>query len=555
MELARVEAAAVVDTAIAEGVRAPERRDATALDRAARRLGAGRQLLVLDNCEHVLVAARSAAEQLLSHCPGLVILATSREPLGADGERAWSLPPMAVPPSHMTDEHEVLATEAAKLFCDRAQLAAPGGGLRAGRAADVADICRRLEGLPLALELAAAWVPVLSLRQVLERLDDALAMHAPGRDHLGRHRTMRAAVDWSHQLLTEPQRMAFARFSVFTGGFMLESAEAVLDDAALEGSSTLEMIATLVARSLVTSDTSGDVARYRLLEPVRQYAADQLRSRPGDERDALSRMLRYLAALAEAAEGSILGGPDVPWLRRLDAELANIRSALAWGFENGDDTAARLATALPLYCFQRALFAEGLQWARLALPTTGHLRARALLMTGWLAGELGDAAVATEALRESNRLMTEGGWHADLVLVLWVQGLADYIRGDLDAMEATGEEAVALASEVGSPAHMMRALWVPATCANARGDLRRSLDLYGQAHAIAKQLDNYGWAQLLLSNCASTALAMEDTANGRRMLTEALQTAGRGDEMVDANLVEAAGALAVQEGQAIRGLR
>jgi predicted ATPase len=553
-ELAQVETDDVVAPAIASAVRAPETGGVPALERAARRLEVGRQLLVLDNCEHVLLAVRVTVEQLLTRCEELVILATSRERLGIPGEISWSLPPLAVPTPDDIGEAALLKTEAVTLFCDRAQLTAPNGELLIGSAEDVAKICVRLDGLPLALELAAAWVPVLSLSQVLERVDQALSLHTPGRERLGRHRTMRAAVDWSYQLLTEPERAAFDRFSVFVGGFTLESAEVLLEDASPHGTSSLEMIATLVARSLVTSETSGDVARYHLLEPVRQYAAAQLRSRPDQEHESHALMLSYLAGLAESAEEAILGGPDTPWLRRLDAELANIRAALTWGFDVSRETAARLATALPVYCFQRGLFPEGRDWARMALQTSGRLRARALFMSGWFAGELGEADAATEALIESNRMTTEGGWQEDLVLVLWVQGLAAYVRDDLDTMESVGVEAVLLARQLHDDARLMRALWVPATCAGAKGNHELSLKLYQQAHAIANRLGNQGWGQLLLSNIASEALESGDVTAARDALTTALDSSGRGDPTVDANLIESAGILAVNTGACAKGL-
>lgn len=554
VELAHVETDEVVGPAIASAVRAPESGGEPALERAARRLEVGRQLLVLDNCEHVLSGARVAAEQLLARCQELVILATSRERLGIAGEIAWSLPPMAVPTDDHIGEAALLKTEAVTLFCDRAQLNAPDGGLLIGSALDVAKICVRLEGLPLAIELAAAWVPVLSLGQVLERIDQALSLPIHGRERLGRHRTMRAAVDWSYQLLTEPERAAFARLSVFVGGFTLESAQVLLEDTSPRGSRCLEMIATLVARSLVTSETSGDVARYRLLEPVRQYAADQLRSHPDQERGSRAQMLTYLAGLAESAEEAILGGPDTPWLRRLDAELANIRSALTWGFDVSRETGARLATALPVYCFQRGLFAEGRDWARMSLESSGRLRARALFMAGWLAGELGDADSATEALIEANRMTTDGGWPGDLVLVLWVQGLAAYVRDDLDTMDRIGVEAVRLARQIDDDARLMRALWVPATCATAKGDHQLSLQLYEQARVIANRLGNQGWGHLLLSNIAAEALELGDVATAREALATALDSSGGGDATVDANLVESAGILAVSTGAGAQAL-
>ncbi len=216
--------------------------------------------------------------------------------------------------------------------------------------------------------------------------------------------------------------------------------------------SSLELIAALVSRSLLVADTSADEARYRLLEPVRQYAAERLAADPDAEDTAARRRhLDYFAELAEAAEEQIIGGPDQPWMRRLDIELANIRAALAWGFDNDHEAASRLATALLVFCRHRGLYSEGAGWARRAARSTGVQRARALCMEGWLASEMGEAAEARPILNESYRLTAERGSPKDLVMVLTARALAEYVAGDLDALRATSAEAVAVARQFGQP--------------------------------------------------------------------------------------------------------
>jgi predicted ATPase len=554
-ELARIGSSDLVGTAIAEATGAPRESQTTGLDRAARRLSEGRHLLILDNCEHVVAGVAKASWHLLTHCSGLTILATSRELLDVRGERVMPLQPLGLSERSDAHGHPEVISEAMELFGDRAQLLDADGALRPETAADVADICQRLDGLPLALELAAAWVPVLSLRQVRDRLDGSLLLL--GRSETGRptrHRSIHAALDWSERLLTPAQATAFARLSVFVGGFSLEGAGAVLSDDD-DAAPALELIASLVTRSLVTADTSAEEARYRLLEPVRQYAAEHLRHRPGDEEVATRRRhLSYLAELAQRAEEPIIGGPDAPWMRRLDAELGNIRTALVWGFDNDHETASRLATALLVYCRHRGLYSEGAAWAERAMQSTGRLRARALCMAGWLSSELGDAHGRT-LLDESYRLTADTGCLADLVMVLVARALAEYVSGDLEALHTTSDETVAVARRSGSQARLMWALWAPAVCAAAHDDHQRAFDLFREAHAIAVDLGNVNWGLVLAVNVADSAIDNGDTASALPQLRRVLQEEIAADPSCSGYLVEDAAILAIQRGDHTTGIR
>ena len=477
-ELASLESPELVATAMAEAVRAPMAAGAGPLERAVQALSTGRHLLVLDNCEHVVSAAAEAVRQLLGECPGLTVLATSRQPIDVEGERVWQLSPLALPDPG-GEVARILEIESVQLFCDRAQLRLDGGHPEAGQVADIAAICRRLDGLPLALELAAAWVRILSLRQVVEQLDKSLGLLGrSGGSRNPRHRTMSAALDWSYRLLTPSERTALVRLSIFAAGFTIEGAAAVLERQPLLGGSTLDLMASLVDRSLVVADTSKDEARYRLLEPVRQYAAEHLTERPSDHEAARAGSLGYLAQLAEAAEEPILGGPDVLWLRLLDAELANIRAVLSWGFDFESDTAARLATALIWYCGFRDLFEEGRGWALRSMQTEGRLLAKALHMAGWMSVSLGDVRTADAYLEKARRLTAEGQWLPNLTMVLFTQSSAAYVRGDLEAMRALNEETLAIARELGDEARIMIALQNVAIDASLLGDHKRAIELW-----------------------------------------------------------------------------
>jgi predicted ATPase/class 3 adenylate cyclase len=559
VELALVDTPELVSTTFAESIRAPIAVGTDPLEGAARALSAGRQLVVLDNCEHLVDAAAMAARQLLMQCPGLVVLATSRQPLGAEGERVWRLSPLALPDPG-EGVAEAVDTDSVRFFCDRAQLTLHGEQLRPTQVADIIAICRRVDGLPLALELAAAWVRILSLKQVVERFDNSLGLAA--RDdlrHAPRHRTMRAALDWSYELLTAAQRAALIRLSIFVGGFNLDGADAVLQGLARTDGSALELVAALVDRSLVVADTSGDEARYHLLEPVRQYGVEMLSARPGDAELARTGCLGYLAALAEAAEEPTMGGPDLPWLRRLDTELANIRSALGWGFEVQPETASRLATALIWYCGFRDLFAEGRVWSMRSMQTQGLLHARALHMAGWMSVWLGDEQAAIGDLEEASRLMAEGRWLPNLTMVLFTQSSAAYSRGDLDGLRVYAEEAVALARRLGDEARLMIAQQMMALYASVQGDHKRALELWQELLVTARKRRSQWHITTFLGSIVESALSIEDNESALDALREGFESwaleAGDSNMTGVSYLIDGAARLAIRRGDAATSLR
>jgi predicted ATPase/DNA-binding XRE family transcriptional regulator len=291
-------------------------------------------LLVLDNFEHLLEAAPEVAA-LVDSCPELVVMVTSRAPLRIRAEREYPVPPLALPPSTRSpSEEEVLGSPSGKLFVERAQAAAPGVTVTRENASAVAAICWRLAGLPLALELAAAKVRFLNPAVLLSRLDKALSS-ASARDLPERQRTMRATLDWSHDLLSEPERELFRRLSVFSGGFTLEAAEAVGAARSVAVEEVLDVLGTLVEQSLVVA--GGYEAHYGMLEPVRQYALEKLEeSREAEETQR--RHAAFFVGLAERAEPELRGPRQVEWLEGLEQEYANLRAAMSWALSTGDST-------------------------------------------------------------------------------------------------------------------------------------------------------------------------------------------------------------------------
>jgi predicted ATPase len=290
-------------------------------------------LLVLDNCEHLVGACSFLVDRLLRGCPALRIVVTSRQALGVAGEKAWLVPPLSLP----SPDEAAADADAVQLFVQRAQDVVPTFALTQANAASVVHICRRLDGLPLAIELAAARVKLLPPEQLAARLDSTLNLLSSNSQlTLPRHRTLRALIDWSHALLSPEERRLLARLAVFAGGFTLEAAEHVTGDAALPGDQVLDLLAGLVDKSLVSTREWFGEARFSLLETVRQYAGEKLRE--AGEVDALrARHAAYFVELAELAEPQILGGSrGTAWMTRLEQEHGNLRAVLEWCAERED---------------------------------------------------------------------------------------------------------------------------------------------------------------------------------------------------------------------------
>ncbi len=344
IELAPIFDPALVPQQVASslGVRlAPNR---TALDSLVAHLRSRQALLLLDNCEHLLEACAHLAELLLHACPGLKILAVSRESLGVMGEAIYRLPPLPFPyPAQPLDLDALGAYAAVSLFIDRAQLVQPEFCADSQNASHLARICQRLEGIPLAIEMAAAWMTLLSPGQLLERLDDSFRLlAAASHTTLPRQQTLRATIDWSYALLSEAERLVLQRLSVFAGGCTLEAAEAVCSDENLGKAEALEALAGLVDKSLVIADRQpGEETRYRLLQMVLQYAGEKLGEGEASTR-ARRRHRDYFLAFAEANIGRLETRERSLWIGKCEAEHENLRQALEWSFGEEGDVAGGL---------------------------------------------------------------------------------------------------------------------------------------------------------------------------------------------------------------------
>lgn len=316
-------------------------------------------LLVIDNCEHLIRGCAQYAEQLLVACPKLKILATSIEVLGLFSETTWQVPSLPLPGVQTSlSPQELQEFASIELFDERASSARSGFALDERNASSVAQICRRLDGIPLAIELAAARIKVLSVDEIAARLNDRFSLLSAGsRTAIPRHQTLRAAIDWSYDLLTEPERVLLRRLAVFAGGFTLEAAEAVCSLGELKQTDILDLLGRLVDKSLVIVEADSEIneTRYRLLETIRQYALEKLVEK-GEAPAVRDKHLEFYLGLAEKSEPNIFGGESAIWFKRLDKELDNIRAAVEWSTNSGKaNMALRIAGSLVYFWFAHGL--------------------------------------------------------------------------------------------------------------------------------------------------------------------------------------------------------
>ena len=486
-------------------------------------------LLVLDNFEHVAEAAPELAD-LLGSCPNLSLLVTSRAPLRVRGEREYPVSPLAVPgPTRMPEVEEVAQTPAAKLFIERAEDAAPAFELTQANAAAVAAICWRLDGLPLALELAAAQTRFLGPKALLFKLDQALQAGG-ARDLPERQRTMHATLDWSHNLLHNHEKELFRRLSVFSGGFTLEAAEAVGGAQESGDEKVLVLLGNLVEQSLVLAepDEQGDEIRYRMLEPVRQYAWEKLE----EDKEAGEVRLRhagYYLALAEEAEPRIKGYEQVEWLDRLEAENDNLRAAIGRSLEAGDvPTAARFGWALAMYWVMRTRHGEGRLLMEQTLAQGGEelpaqMRTRALWALAVCVYGSGDNERMMAVAEEGVTLSRLAGDRHGEAYTLGVLGYAALHLGKLDRAERVLGESLEMVREQGDAwraAHILNHLTVVAL---NRGEDQRAARHAEESLALTRQTGDRYAANVALSLLAQMAWASDEHERATGHWREALR--------------------------------
>ena len=434
----------------------------TMLEACANYLGSARALVALDNCEHLLPGSAEVAEVLLHACSEVVLVATSRTPLGVPGETDWRVPPLSLPPpERRRDTLEAVGQfDAVRLFIERARKARPNFAVTNDTAPAVAEICTELDGLPLAIELAAARVRMMSIEQIAAGLGDRFHLLTGGtRTVLPRHQTLRASVDWSHELLGDAERTLLRRLSVFAGGFTIDLAEAVCADDSLARVAILDLLTSLVDKSLVVAEERPAAVRYRLLETVRQYALERLLD-AGEADVVHDRHRDAMLELAETIAPQLHGPAQREWLDVLDGEAANLTAALDHAVATDGARALRLAVALTFWWRLRGLLRAGVRGFSRALeaadPTPSSLRAYALWGGGYLAGFLGDFAAAFARSEEARAVAEEVGDQAALARALGGQGSLRVLRDPAGARQAL-ERVYRLAHASGAQWDMMYA--------------------------------------------------------------------------------------------------
>jgi predicted ATPase/class 3 adenylate cyclase/DNA-binding CsgD family transcriptional regulator len=544
-------------------------------------VGGRHMLVILDNCEHLLDASATLTAALLGGCPRLTVMATSREPIGVAGEVTWRVPSLS------------LGGDAVRLFSDRAGHARPGFSINGDNAAAVDEICRRLDGMPLAIELAAARVRALSPKEILAGLQDRFRLlTGESRTAVRRQQTLRASVDWSHALLTEPERILFRRLAVFLGGFDLDACQTVVCDKSLARHQVLDLLALLVDKSLVIAETAGGPTRYRLLETIRQYAQEKL----GDSGEAAAirdRHRDHYTAMAVALDAP--GNSNLELLLdQAETEIDNLRAAFAWSRENSDtDSALQLATSLQPLWLTRGGLREGSDWLDLGLAdaeavgvdVTPGVLARTLADKAWLdlmrdpeslaraqrslaiARQLDDPALLARALTSCGRV---AGWDAELARP-YLSEAADLARamgdrwrlsqilysqafaatsgaGDIDITLAAGTEGRDLADEIGDRNNsrgcrwcLSGAHWALGAVAEAEAQFRDLMAEADAAHALI-------WQVAARMNLCHVLAYRGQAGAGRAVAVEALDGAAELGQFMEGAVYAALACAALASG-------
>jgi predicted ATPase/class 3 adenylate cyclase len=510
-----------------------------------------RLLVVLDNCEHVVQACAELAKLLLQSSPALKIMASSRDALQTAGEVVFQLAPLAAPePGDSAAADSLARIDAVRLFVDRATAAQPAFRLTDRNASAVAAICHRLDGIPLALELAAARTRGLAVEAIAQRLADRFKLLVTGdRTVLPRQRTLRALIDWSYDLLAGPEKEMFQVLSVFAGGWTLEAAEAVGIGPQIDAALVLDLLTHLVEKSLVIVEVDG--GRYRMLDTVRQYAHERLQEGTlGD--GARGRHLDFYVQLAETARRELVGPGQGEWLERLDRERENLLTAHAWcgRADGGAELDLRLVCAVRFYLLSRGLLALGerLSIEALARPQAQGRdlwRCRGLAVAGQFLFYRGRYHEARNYLAESLAIAREFGDEATIVGALQPLGMACVGDGDAEAARGYLEEAVERAEPKGNPQALMAVLNALAQLHRAEGRLDQAEPLCDRVLAIARDLGGADSIAIALLNRAMVSISRGTAGHVAQMLLEVLDIAATIDSRpVGQSVLEVASALA-----------
>ena len=530
IEFASIVDPGLVPKAIAQVLGLQEDANTPVVQALCAHLVSRRLLLVFDNCEHLVDTCANLAEALLRAAPDVRVLASSREALNIAGEQTYPLPPLALP-DPASSVVDAARSDAGQLFVERVRLRQPAFALSERNVRVVAQICVRLDGIPLALELAAARVGVLTVETIAERLHDRFRLLTGGsRTALPRQQTLRALIDWSYDLLGATEKTFLARLSVFAGGWSLPAAEDVCSDRDVPPDAVLDLLTGLANKSLVVPDGNGP--RYRMLETIRDYARDRLQER-GESVAVRVRHCNYFVRFAEDAEPHLEGGEAQPaWLAQLDVEHDNLRAALGWGLEEPEaaEAALRLTGALYRFWAHRGHAYEGRQWCVAALARTvgqpgTRTRAKALHASGTLSWLLGDISGARSLLEQALALSRDLGDQMREGRVLSNLGGVAIHQADDAAAEAFLEQAVVIYRATGNRVMEARVLNNVAALAISRGRFAESEAPLERAIALSHESHNPMEEATAMSHLGYLAMRRGEFARAQELHEQALATA------------------------------
>ncbi|MCS7224303.1 MAG: tetratricopeptide repeat protein [Armatimonadetes bacterium] len=477
-------------------------------------------LLVLDNCEHLLDDSARLADRLLKACPKIKILASSRQALGVPGEITWRVPSLPTPePTKKIQPDQMLHYASVRLFEERARTANPSFEINEETAPWVAQICWRLDGIPLALELAAARMRTMTVQQIAQRLDRMFQILTAGsRTLLPRQQTLRALIDWSYDLLQPKERIVFRRLSVFSGSFTEQAAEAIIPDLpdraaenpdeAVEDFELITILADLVDKSLLLLDDSSTEVRYRMLQTLRAYAEEKLAG-TGEAEILKRRHAEHYVAFAEEAEGKLSGADQKVWLEKLDWDHDNIRAAIQWALEAEPSLAFRFVNALWRFWEVRGFWSEGREWLERCLgkrdQVSDQLAAEAFLSAGVLSWHQGDYPRAEQSFQEALALFEQVGDPRGVANALNNLGLVAHARGDFRSARSYYERALEVQRERKNDRGIATALNNLGLIAFEQGDFETALKFYQEALQIQRKIGHRGWQATTLNNLGLVA--------------------------------------------------
>ncbi len=529
-----------------------------ALDSLGRYLAKRQMLLILDNCEHLVAVCAQITEFLLQNSYELHILTTSRELLGVSSEVTWVVPPLSLPnnesmrkpASQWSVLKKVQASESVQLFVDRAASKDPDFSLTGDNAGPVAEICRRLDGMPLAIELAAAQVRSLSPREIAGRLNQRFQFLKGGsRNAPLRQKTLIAAIDWSHALLTEKEQIVLQRLSIFTGGWTLEAAEMICTGEKIETADVLETISHLVDKSLVTANRrENGETRYLLLETIREYALEKLTGLQ-DKSDILDKHLEYYVQFAELGDREIKGAEQVVWLEKLEIEHDNLRAALHWASERKNfEAGLNLSVYLTYFWYVRGHIREGAGWLERFLDPiqdgSSALVARGLLYLGVMQGMSNEEDDRSSLLHEKSlRLFRKLNDRPGIALALNLLGVIAFQKNELIKAEGLLNESLALQKELGDPWYIAFTMQNFPPLALLNGDLKKAreyaeeevywFEQAGDQRGIARSLVDFGDIAQLEGDYSLAATIYNRALSQLFQLGDRLSVAGTLELLVD----------------------